>query len=295
MAARIDVVIVSYNSGDTLRGCVEPLVGLAGVAVTVVDNGSSDDSLASIADLPVRAIESGRNGGFGFGCNVGTAAGTAPLVLFLNPDARIAAPDLELLAAVLAAEPDVAIVGPRVVDADGALFHSQRRYQRAGSTWAQALFLHRLFLRARWANEIIKQPDAYERPGYPEWVSGACMLARREVLERLGGFDEGFFLYCEDMDLCARARASGYLVRYEPGATVEHEGGRAAPRTSLYAALVRSRARFANLHAGSARARLQHVGLAVGALTHIAASFGRPAHARGHAAALRAVLSRPTR
>jgi N-acetylglucosaminyl-diphospho-decaprenol L-rhamnosyltransferase len=289
MAGRIDVVVVSYNSGETLRDCVEPLLGLPGISVTVVDNGSADESLASIAGLPVRTIESGRNGGFGFGCNIGIAAGSAPLVLFLNPDARMVPAELERLAAVLDAEPEVAIGGPRIVDGAGGLFPSQRRYQRAGSTWAQAFFLHRLF-RAPWANEIIKQPDAYERPAYPEWVSGACMLARREVLERVGGFDEGFFLYCEDMDLCARVRAMGYRVRYEPGATVEHDGGRSAPRTSLYAILARSRARFASLHAGTVRARLQHVGLAVGAFTHVAASLGRPAHARGHAAALRAIL-----
>lgn len=290
MSARVDAVVVSFNSRETLRDCVASLAGADGVHVTVVDNGSTDGSLETIADLPVRAFASGRNGGFGFGCNLGMASGSAPYVLFLNPDARLEPADLDRLTAVLDAEPDVAIVGPRVLDDDGRVFPSQRRFQRAGSTWAQAFFLHRPLRRAAWANEIIRQDSAYERPAYPEWLSGACMLARRDVVEGLGGFDEGFFLYCEDMDLCARVRAAGHRIRYEPGATVRHEGGHSAPRTSLYAILARSRMRFATLHAGRVGARLQHLGLAVGALTHLAASIGRPAGARGHAAALLAIL-----
>jgi N-acetylglucosaminyl-diphospho-decaprenol L-rhamnosyltransferase len=289
---RIDVVVVSYNSRDTLRACVEPLVGLPGVGVTVVDNASPDRSLEAIADLPVQAIDSGRNGGFAFGCNLGMAAGTAPLVLFLNPDARIDASGLEMLAAALEAEPAVAIVGPRLLEDDDRLVPSMRRYQRTGSTWAQALFLHRVLRRAAWANEIVREPAAYERVAYPEWLSGACMLGRRSALEPIGGFDEGFFLYCEDMDLCRRVYAAGHRVRYEPGVAVHHEGGRSAPRASLYAVLARSRIRFARVHYGRVSAFVQRAGLAANAVTHIAAAVGRPAHARGHAAALREVVRR---
>ena len=166
-----------------------------------------------------------------------------------------------------------------------------RRYQRIGSTWATALFLHRIFTRAAWANEIIRAPASYERVAYPEWVSGACMLVRRSVLERIGGFDENFFLYAEDMDLCARVREAGYRVRYEPSAVVLHEGGRSAPRTSLYAVLVQSRMLFARRHSGPMSATLQSIGLAVGALTHLLATVPRPAQRRGHAAAFRAILA----
>jgi N-acetylglucosaminyl-diphospho-decaprenol L-rhamnosyltransferase len=292
VTARIDAVVVSYNSRETLRDCVEPLCAVEGVAVHVVDNGSGDGSLASIADLPVDAIESGRNGGFGFGCNLGMAAGRAPYVLFLNPDARISAADLGRLAAVLDAEPDVAIAGPRLLEADGALVPSMRRYQRSGSTWATALFLHRVFKRAPWANEIIRPGADYEAVAYPEWLSGACMLARRSMLEPIGGFDEGFFLYCEDMDICARLRAAGHRIRYEPTAIVHHDGGVSAPRTSLYAILAQSRIRFARVHSGPLGALSQRAGLTVGAFTHALAAAGRPAHRRGHAAALRATLVR---
>jgi N-acetylglucosaminyl-diphospho-decaprenol L-rhamnosyltransferase len=287
---RIDVVVVSYNSRDTLRDCVEPLVGLPGVSVTVVDNASPDRSLEAIADLPVQAIDSGRNGGFAFGCNLGMAAGSAPFVLFLNPDARIDASGLDVLAAALEAEPAVAIVGPRLFEDGDRLVPSMRRYQRTGSTWAQALFLHRVLRRAAWANEIVREPADYERVAYPEWLSGACMLGRRSALQPIGGFDEGFFLYCEDMDLCARLRAAGHEIRYEPAVAVHHEGGRSAPRASLYAILARSRTRYAREHYGPVAAFLQRAGLAANALTHVIVAAGRRERARGHAAALRAVL-----
>jgi GT2 family glycosyltransferase len=287
---RIDVVVVSYNSRHTLRDCVEPLVGLPGIGVTVVDNASPDRSLEVVADLPVRAIDSGRNGGFGFGCNLGMAAGSAPFVLFLNPDARIDPQGLERLAAVLEAEPNVAIVGPRLLEDDDRVVPSMRRFQRTGSTWSQALFLHRVLRRAAWANEIVRDPSLYEHVVYPEWLSGACMLARRAALEPIGGFDEGFFLYCEDMDLCARLRAARHEIRYEPGVEVYHEGGRSAPRASLYAILARSRTRYARKHSGAGSAFLQRAGLAANAATHAVVAAGRSERARGHAAALREVL-----
>ena len=265
---------------------------MPGVDVTVVDNASPDDSLEAIAGLRVQALQAGANLGFGTGCNLGAAAGDAPLVLFVNPDARIAQADLDRLVAVLAAEPEVALVGPRLLDDEGELIPSLRRYQRAGSTWAQALFLHRLLPRAAWANEIDRAPEAYDRVEYPEWISGACMLARREAVDSIGGFDEGFFLYCEDMDLCARLREAGWRIRYEPGAVVHHVGGHSAPRSSLLAVLARSRIRYARKHGAPLSAALQRLGLAVDAITHVLVGLRRPGRARGHAAALRAVLAR---
>lgn len=291
MSALVDVVVVSYNSRDTLRACVGPLAGADEINVIVVDNASPDGSLDAIADLPVHVIPAGRNGGFSFGCNLGLRAGGAPYVLFLNPDAQIAPEAIRHLTGVLASDARVGIVGPRIVADDGKVFPSMRRYQRPGSIWATALFLHRFFTRAAWANEIIKAPAAYERVAYPEWVSGACMMARRDVLESIGGFDEGFFLYNEDMDVCARARAAGHLVRYEPPATAVHEGGHSAPRTGLYAVLATSRVRFARQNAGAVSATVQSAGLAVGAVTHVIANARRPANRRGHAAALRAIVA----
>jgi N-acetylglucosaminyl-diphospho-decaprenol L-rhamnosyltransferase len=289
-AARVDAVIVSYNSRETLLAGVTPLLEIPGVTVTVVDNASDDASLDVLCGLPVRALQAGRNGGFGFGCNLGTAAGDAPYVLYLNPDARVERADLERLVAVLEAEPDVGIVGPRLLDGGGALIANLRTRQRASTIWAQACFVHRLLPRARWARELDDSPQAHDEVGYPEWVSGACMLARRSALEQIGGFDEGFFLYSEDMDICARMSARDWRIRYEPGATVRHQEGCSAPRTSLFPVLAQSRVRYARKHFGRVSAAVQRAGVALQELTHILANLARPAHALGHATALRAVL-----
>jgi N-acetylglucosaminyl-diphospho-decaprenol L-rhamnosyltransferase len=291
-APRIDAVIVSYNSSDTLRDCVQSLLGTPGVAVIVVDNASPDHSLDAIADLPVQAIQSGRNGGFGFACNIGLAAGQAPLVLFLNPDARLAPGALDAMEAVLHGESQVALVGPRLVDEGGALMPSQRHFPRALSAWSHALFLHRLMPRARWADEVVRRWEEYGRPNEPDWLSGACMLARRSVLEAVGGFDAGFFLYCEDTDLCARIRAAGHRIRYEPSAGAHHVGGHSAPRAGLFPVLAESRLRYARKHAHGVALWSQTAGIALHALTHAVACVRRPSYARGHVAALRAFLRR---
>jgi N-acetylglucosaminyl-diphospho-decaprenol L-rhamnosyltransferase len=289
-SASIDVVVVAYNSGDTLRSCVAPLAGRPGVSVTVVDNASPEPALDAVADLPVRAIAAPRNGGFAYGCNLGAFGGDAPYVLLLNPDARLEPADLDALARVLDDEPGTGLVGPRLLDGDGRLMYSQRRFPRVTSTFAQALFLHRIWPRALWADEVIRRAEAYDRPGSPEWVSGACMLVRRSLLERLKGLDEAFFLYSEDTDLCARVRAEGYDVRYEPGALARHIGGHSAPRSGLLAVLADSRRRYALKHYGPVAARLQIAGAALSAITHVITCARRPSYARGHLAALLSLL-----
>jgi N-acetylglucosaminyl-diphospho-decaprenol L-rhamnosyltransferase len=289
--AAVDAVVVSYNSRDTLRDCVEPMCAIPGARVTVVDNDSPDDALATIADLPVRVIEAGRNGGFAFGCNVGAAAGSAPYVLLLNPDARIESEALAALVKVLEDDPAAAMVGPRIVDDEGGLMRTQRSFPRLRSTWSQALFLHRLARRARWADEVIWDPEAYERPASPDWISGACMLVRRTALEQIGGLDERFFLYCEDIDVCRRIRAAGHGIRYEPAASVRHRGGHSAPRSAMLAIYARSRVLYARKHYRRFAVPLEVAGVVVGEATHALTSIRRPALARGHAAALRAALS----
>ena len=288
----VDAVVVSYNSRAELRGCVEPLSALEGVRTVVVDNASTDDSVASIADLPVEVVALAENKGFGAGCNAGWRRGEAPLVLFLNPDATVDEPSLRHLVEVLDADSSVGLVGPRILESDGSLAFSQRRFPQLRSTYARALFLHRLFKRASWADELVRDPAAYDVPASPDWVSGACMLVRRSALEEVGGFDERFFLYCEDKDLCRRLRAAGYDVRYEPRATVRHHGGASAPRAGLLPVLARSRVVYAQKHWGRARAALETGGVALNALTHAVVTSGGREKRAGYLNALAAALGR---
>ena len=289
----VDVVVVSYNSRDQLRACVEPLLELSGVNVIVVDNASPDGSLAAVSDLPLTAIQLRSNGGFAHGVNAGWAAGTAPYVLLLNPDAHVKADSLQALVAALEESEAVGAVAPRIVHPDGSTDYSQRRFPRLRSTYAQAVFLHRVFPTASWTDELVRDEAAYQRRTTPDWVSGACILVKRSALEELSGLDEGFFMYCEDIDLCRRLRSSGYELVFEPAAVVEHEGGASTPSGQLLPVLAASRLRYAAKHRSRVYTLLERGGIALGAVTHAALGRGGRAVRAGHLKALRLATTQP--
>jgi N-acetylglucosaminyl-diphospho-decaprenol L-rhamnosyltransferase len=296
VTSTVDAVVVSYRSAATLRGCVKPLAAMSGVRVTVVDNASPDDSLETIADLAgLDVVRAPRNGGFAYGCNLGAARGAAPYLLFINPDARIDEESLQALVAVLRRDPHAALVAPRVLHDDGSLAFSLRRFPRLRSTFAKALFLHRAWPRAAWTDELVRDPAMYERAGVADWVSGACMLVRREDYVAIAGFDEGLFLYCEDTDLCLRLWQAGRSVRFDPTALARHVGGASSSAGETQAIAARSRVYYARKHRGRNGARLEALGVALDEATHALAAATRPAARRGHLAALRAVLARVLR
>ena len=282
----VDVVVVSYESRAQLRGCVLPLAREPGVRVIVVDNASSDGSLATVADLPVERIALDENHGFAAGCNVGCRAGDAPAVLFLNPDARIDAGSLARLLAELGRDASIGVVAPKIVDEHGNVEPSQRRFPALRSTYARAFFLHRVFPNATWADELIRDVRAYEEPGSPDWVSGACILVRRRALDAIGGLDEEFFLYGEDIDLARRLRSAGYGVRFEPAAVAVHEGGRSGHRPRLLPLLAESRLRYLRRHHSRLEVALARIGLALNAFTHVLFSSGGYQQRLGHARSL---------
>ena len=288
----VDVVTVTYRSAETLPGSVALLAQQPAVRVIVVDNASDDSTRDVLSTLPVEVIALAENGGFAHGCNVGAAAGRAPFVLFLNPDARIDHDALKALVAELQRDERAGAAAPRIVESDGTLQFSLRRFPRLRSTFAQALFLHRLWPDASWVDEVIREPDAYERAHAVEWVSGACLLVRRSVLEDIGGLDESFFHYSEDVDLCARIWAAGYEVRFVPTASASHEGGASAPRTGLLSILAASRVRYSAKHDRPTTVPLVRLGVALGAVTHAILARGGWSSRRGHLRAL-AVALRP--
>lgn len=289
---RLDVVVVSYNSRDALRACVEPLSRLDWAHVVVVDNDSADGSLESVADLPIERIARADNGGFSKGCNDGWRAGSAPYVCFLNPDATIDGPSLERLVAVLDEDDRVGAVAPRIEHPDGSISFSLRRFPRLRSTYARALFLHRLFPGAAWTDELVRDEQEYTHPGCPEWVSGAVVVLPRAVLEELGGWDEGFFLYSEDIDLCRRVWRSGRQVRFEPEAVAVHEGGASSPGGVTLPYLVASRIRYAEKHRSRLYSLLERLGVGIEELLRVLVSRGGFRARAAHARSLRLVLSR---
>lgn len=287
------MVIVSFRSRSVLRDAVAPLAQELDFGVVVVDNASDDDSLEAVADLPITRCQLDDNRGFAAGCNRGWRLGAAPYVLFLNPDARVEPASVRRLINILELQPSIGIVAPLILSGDGEVEYSQRRFPRRASTFSQALFLHRLLPRRVWTDELVRDAEEYTRRRSVEWASGACLLVRRELLERLDGWDERFFLYCEDIDLCARAHQAGFDVVFEPQAVAVHAGGMSAPRAALLPVLAASRAAYARKHAPGPSAMLERIGIVLGSLTHAVGSRQGAGTRLGHLrAALRVALGR---
>ena len=291
--ALADIVVVSYNSRTHLRDSVSPLAHLQDINVIVVDNASVDGSLESISDLPVTLIQRADNAGFAAGCNAGWRAGHAPYVLFLNPDATLNERSLRTLVGSLEADETLGAVAPRIEHPDGSIAWSQRRFPRLRSTYARALFLHRLLPRATWTDELVRDPSRYNVPASPDWLSGACLLVRRTALKAVGGWDEGFFLYGEDIDLCRRLRERGYELAFEPTARAVHVEGASSARGETLPLLAASRIRYGYKHRGRVAATVEQLGVGLEAATHLIAARGGRASRAGHLRALRAALSRP--
>jgi GT2 family glycosyltransferase len=220
---RYDVIVVSYNQRDRL------LAGLASVAdadarLIVVDNDSVDDSAAAVRQRFPRAdlVELERNIGFGAAVNRGAALGNAPYILLLNNDARLRAGALEALTTALQS-PGVVAAGPLMLGAEG---ECELSIDRTLSTWNEARFkLIELLYRDGRGPLAASVQRRMARSRAVRSLSGACILLRREAFERVGGFDERFFLYAEDVDLCLRLRQAGGKLMYVAEAVVEHDRG----------------------------------------------------------------------
>lgn len=282
----VDVVIVTYNSARTVEACLGGLVNEPGLRVTVVDNASADATVEVLDRFPIELLPQRANIGFGAGCNIGWRHGRAPNVLFLNPDAVIDNASVRALVDVLERDESVGIVAPKFLYPDGRLALYLRRFPSLSSTFGRAFFLHKLFPRASRLEEVVGDERVYEKAGRHDWVPGACMLVRRTVLERLEGFDERYFMYCEDKDLCKRAAEIGLYVWYEPRGICVHESGASQPRSSLLPVLAASRLRYARLHESRPIAGLHRLGLVLESLTRLLLSRGGSAARAGHVRAL---------
>jgi GT2 family glycosyltransferase len=251
--AHVDIVLVNYNAGPQLAAAVESALGQADetlrVHVIVVDNGSQDGSLDALPSSPdLTTLRLGANLGFGAACNRGVQAGRSEFVLFLNPDAALAPGALRHLVEILQRRPDVAVAGPRMIGEDGRVQRSSARRPRPADLVAAGFGLHRLFDQF----DIILPEAAHREAGPVDHVIGAAYLIRRSVFEAVGGFDEAFFLYLEDLDLSLRVAERGGTIWYDPAVTCLHAGGgvsRQFPAARLLHAL-NSREVFAKKHFG---------------------------------------------
>lgn len=226
------VVIVNWNSGEGLPRCVSSVFASAGdipFEVVVVDNHSRDSSVAATIEAfpQIRLIQNDSNRGFSAAANQGMRATRSEFVLLINPDAQIIGGTLEGFLKVARDRPGAGAIGALVRNVDGSIYPSARRvptlaqgavHTLLGPFWPDNPF-SRAYSMAGWDRQSERQV---------EWVSGSSMLLVRVALDLVGLFDERYFMYAEDMDLCTRLREAGWEVWFSPELEIEHVGGTAA-------------------------------------------------------------------
>jgi N-acetylglucosaminyl-diphospho-decaprenol L-rhamnosyltransferase len=244
----IAIAIISYNTAPLLRRCLTSVVAYTRGPVLVIDNHSTDGSAELVrrefAEVPLKVEE---NRGYGAAANRAIDELQTRYVLLLNADTELTSGAAEALAAYLDEHTTVGIAGPRLVTAAGIFDPSAHAFPRPLALLLQESGVKRL-LRIGHRNEW--------RARSADWILGAALMIRREAFRAVGGFDEGYFLYQEEVDLCHRLRQAGWDVHYAPVATVLHVGGASTSQglAENFGHFVRSTRRFARLRLSAASA-----------------------------------------
>lgn len=262
MTIDISVIIVSWNVADLLEACLNslrPALANGRVEVIVVDSASSDDTAARVrARFPeVRLLPQAENVGFTRGNNIGFAAAHGKFWLMLNPDTEVIGDAVTRMAAYLEAHPDVGIVGAHTLNTDGTHQSTRRRFPTLltalfESTWLQPC-APRAVLDRYYVRDV---PDDATAP--VDWVQGSALMVRRTVCDQIGGLDEGFVMYSEEMDWCRRAKAAGWGVVYLGDARIIHHGGRSSDQIAAqrHIHFQQSKLRYFRKHHGALTAGL---------------------------------------
>jgi GT2 family glycosyltransferase len=228
----IDVVIVNYNAGLLLADCVVSALSEGAHHVFVVDNGSADQSLNhllnTVTDVRLSVIRNGKNLGFAAACNVGARTSTADTLLFLNPDSVLSEGSLRHMMEALKSDSSIGMVGGLLCNPDGSEQPGGRRvFPTPRRAFMRAFGLSHLgkWFPTLFSDFLLHKEPLPRTPTSVEAISGACMLVKREALEDVGLWDEGYFLHCEDLDWCMRFRLNNWRVVFVPDARVIHVWG----------------------------------------------------------------------
>jgi len=213
----VTVSIVNYNTRDDLIACLETIPACEAF---VIDNASSE-SIRDLEDKYKTAhfIYNEKNVGFGAANNIALKRANSKYILICNPDIRFKNGTIETLVDYMDAHPDTAIAGPKLVNTDGTLQYSCRRFPTVATFFARGLFPGK---QPKFMRDYLMADADHSKPMNVDWVLGSCMLARRDELAKLGGFDESHFMYYEDIDLCYRVKKAGLKVAYVPQAEAVH-------------------------------------------------------------------------
>ncbi len=225
--SRVSYVVVNYNAGEALLGCVASvLADDPDGELVVVDNDSSDGSLAALrrAQPGVAVVETGANLGYARAANLGMAATSAPIVAVLNPDTEVFPGAGAVMAGRFGDDRWLGALGPQLRNPDGTVYPSARTIPSTVDAVGHGL-AYFWWPANPWTRRYRSTDADPALRREVDWVSGAAIWLRRAALDDIGGWDERYFMYVEDVDLCWRLRRSGWRVAYEPGAALTHHLG----------------------------------------------------------------------
>lgn len=249
--AEVAAVVVTYDALPWIEQC---LASLAGIETVVVDNGSSDGTVAFVRErFPAVRLLERENHGLAAGWAVGLEETTAPWVLILNADAWLVGNALERLVAVGERHPRAAVVGPSLENPDGSLQRSVRGFPTLWRLATEYLYLRKLGPRTRLLNAFYGAGFDHESERRVECVMGACLLVRRAAVDEVGPPDASFFLFSEEVDWCYRFAQVGWTTVFTPEARCVHVGG-ASHGGRLFHENLRGHLRFFLKHHGPAEA-----------------------------------------
>jgi GT2 family glycosyltransferase len=233
----LSIVIVSWNVREDLRECLQSLLRDEGsrlesgeIEIIVVDNASTDGTAEMVnLEFPrVKLLVNSQNLGYTKANNIGINHSRGKYILLLNPDTIVHQGALQALIDCAESHPEAGIIGAKLLNPDGSVQRSARSFPDIGAGLFRNTFLGRLFPNNPFVRRYLLADFGYDEVREVDWVSGAAMLVRRDLIERIGGLDERFWAYCEDVDLCWRAWQAGYKVLFCPNAVITHKVGRSS-------------------------------------------------------------------
>ncbi|MEP7293076.1 MAG: glycosyltransferase family 2 protein [Chloroflexota bacterium] len=228
----LSIIIVSWNVADLLAACLDSIfagLGSLHAEVIVVDSDSTDHTISLLRQKfpQVKLIEQAENIGYTRANNLGMAQSSGRHLLLLNPDTEIIGDALPCMIAYLDANPQVGILGPYTHNSDGSFQSSRRRFPTPATAFFESTWLQP-FAPKRLLNRFYVNDAPPDQTLDVDWVQGSALMARRTVYEQIGGLDEGYVMYSEELDWCRRAKNAGWRVVFLADAHVTHHGGRSS-------------------------------------------------------------------
>lgn len=233
----LSIIIVSWNVRELLEGCLRSISGRSELAlqIIVVDGASSDGSAAMVAEKfpEVELVVCQENVGFPRGNNVGLERANGRYILLLNPDTIVHDDALAKMVSYLEQNPQVGVVGPQLLNEDGSVQSSRRRFPTLRTAFFESTWLQPYAPQAVLDTHFVRDV-ADDETAVVEWVMGACLMTRQEVVAQVGGMDEKYFMYSEELDYCRRIHEVGWQVVYYPQAQVTHLSGKSSEQAVTY-------------------------------------------------------------